>query len=146
MISYTDFLDKIKVEKRGDSLYIFCFIRKKWLVSTPEEVVRQAAVLYLISLGYSPAHITVERLVKVHSLKRRYDIVVSNKQGEHEILVECKAPSVPISQDTLDQAGNYNITLKGAHIWITNGHTNFAFQIDHQKKACTAIDSLPLPK
>jgi len=113
---------------------------------TPEEVVRQAAILYLKSIGYSLNHISVERQIKVVAVYKRYDIVTWDKNGQPLILVECKAPSASLNQTSIDQAGIYNLALRGTYIWLTNGHDNRVFYVDAQKKQYQEIDSLPLKR
>lgn len=143
MISIEDHLHQIRTKKLGEQIWIWCLIRSKWLILTPEEVVRQAALSYLTSLGYSPKHITVERQIIVHQLQKRYDIVVSDKLGNPYILVECKQPKESIKMSALEQAAIYNLTLTGQYMWVTNGHDHKIFEIDHQLKASRSIDSLP---
>lgn len=143
MISIEEHLQEIRTKKLGEQTWIWCAIRSKWLVLTPEEVVRQASLSYLTKLGYSSKHITVERQIIVNQLQKRYDIVVSDKSGTPYILVECKQPKESIKMSALEQAAIYNLTLTGQYMWITNGHDHKIFEIDHQLKASRSIDSLP---
>ena len=145
MISIEEHLQKLKTKRINDQTWIWCQIRTKWLVITPEEVVRQSALSYLIELGYSAKHITVERQIIVNQLQKRYDIVVSTKLGSPHILVECKQPNESIKMSALEQASIYNLTLTGRYMWITNGHDHRIFEIDHEQKTSRGIDSLPLP-
>lgn len=145
MISIEGHLQQLKTKRIGDQTWIWCLVRTKWLVITPEEVVRQAALSYLIGLGYPVKHITVERQIIVNQLQKRYDIVVSSKAGEPCILVECKQPKESIKMSALEQAAIYNLTLTGQYMWITNGHDHKIFEIDHQLKTSRSIDSLPSP-
>ena len=85
-------------------MYIVDLIRKKNLLLTPEEWVRQHCLHFLISeLGYPKSLINVEKQIKINGQLKRYDIVVYSSQGDVHILVECKAPSIAISQNTFDQ-------------------------------------------
>jgi len=145
LISIEGHLQLIKSKKQGEQVYIWCTVRSKWLVLTPEEVVRQAAISYLVDLGYSIKHITVERQIQVNQLSKRYDIVVSNKSGRPFILVECKQPKESISNSAIAQASIYNLTLTGRYIWLTNGYDHKLFEIDHDNKLAHRIDSLPSP-
>lgn len=145
MIHLDKYFPQLKTKKTKDSVLIFCFVRKKWLVATPEEVVRQSVVAYLLDHSVPYKHITVEKQISVGKLSKRYDVVVGNTKGAYEILVECKAPEVPINQAVIDQAGIYNLTLVGKYIWITNGHTNKIYEIDHLSKTSKEIEKIPLP-
>lgn len=101
---------------------IFCQIRKKWLVYTNEEVVRQALVQYLVEDKAVPKSlIAVERQVTCGKRPRRFDVCVLNPDGEAQLVAECKAPEVPLSAETLRQIGEYNLTLSADWLLITNG-------------------------
>lgn len=144
MLILSPYLQKIKIRKDLKGLETFCIIRKKWLVSTPEELVRQAAIQFLIDQGYSIGHISVEKQVHVNKLIRRYDIVVSNKSGEIIILVECKQPDLPLQQKTIDQISVYNLSLKSRCLWVTNGHNSLVYLIDYQRSTFKEVNFLPL--
>lgn len=115
--------DQIQLRTEDGQEYIFDAVRKKWLVCTPEEWVRQHAVQYLIALGYSIHHLQVESGLKTGFNSKRSDII-ANIGGKPEILVECKAPEVKLSQETFNQAFNYNNTIGAPIIWLTNGLQN----------------------
>lgn len=112
---------ELRTQRDGDSLRIWDGLRKKWLVCTPEEWVRQHCVGQLLTMGYSPHHMQVEQgLRTVHNMKR--SDLVAHVQGQPHILVECKAPHIKLSQNTFNQAFNYNQTIGAPFIWLTNGH------------------------
>jgi predicted type IV restriction endonuclease len=105
-----------------NKMAIFDEIRKKFVVLTPEEWVRQHVVQYLLlEKKYPKSLINVEKLVKVNGLNKRYDIVVFQPNGEIFLLIECKAPEVPISQQTFDQIARYNLQLNAQFLMVTNG-------------------------
>ena len=88
-----------KVKKQSGICLIFDIIRKKYVVLTPEEWVRQHVIHYLIGhKGYAPAAIAVERAVDLYGMSRRFDIVAFGKDGAPRLLIECKAPSVPLTR------------------------------------------------
>jgi hypothetical protein len=115
--------DQIQLKIEEGQEYVFDAVRKKWLVCTPEEWVRQHAVQYLIALGYSIHHLQIESGLKTGFNSKRSDII-ANIGGKPEILVECKAPEVKLSQETFNQAFNYNNTIGAPIIWLTNGLQN----------------------
>lgn len=103
-------------------------LRRKWLVATPEEWVRQNFILFLVDhLGYNPLHIRQEYPVTVGVLDQRADIVVCTDSGVPLMLVECKSSDVTLSNSTLDQAVRYNATIKAPYIVLTNGIKHFCF-------------------
>lgn len=107
-------------------------IRRKWLVLTPEERVRQLFIKHLIEgMGY-PAGLIVEEyaFTFANGKPQRADIVVFNKQGNPHLLVECKAPSVKITEATFRQISRYNAVIKAQNIVITNGLDHYSLSTD----------------
>ena len=124
--------------------YIFDEIRKKFVVLTPEEWVRQNTLQYLIQeKKYSTSFINVEKLVKVNRINKRYDIVVFNPDGSIFLLIECKAPEIQISQQTFDQIARYNLALKATFLMVTNGLNHYFCQMDFENEKYTFLKELP---
>ena len=145
MIDLSSYLKSIQFRKRNSVVEIFCIIRKKWLINTPEEVVRQTALSHLVYLGYGSGLISVEKTLTFNTMQRRYDIAVFNKGGSPTLIVECKEPKTPITQKVLEQISIYNLVTQCEHIWITNGHNHLIYQINVEDKTYQKVDSLPLP-
>ena len=111
-----------KVKKQNGTVMIFDIVRKKYVVLTPEEWVRQHVVHYLVEKkGYAISRVAVEREIELYGLKRRFDIVVFDRSGNPWLLVECKAPAVALTQKVFDQVFRYNLTLAAPYVAITNG-------------------------
>ncbi len=109
--------------------YIFDGIRKMWLLLTEEEWVRQNFVNYItVVLNYPSSFIALEKEIKLNDLKKRFDILIYNKQHQPWMLVECKEPKVALSEDVLQQVLRYNITVPVEFIIITNGENTIAWQ------------------
>ncbi|WP_177224168.1 type I restriction enzyme HsdR N-terminal domain-containing protein [Thermoflavifilum thermophilum] len=109
---------------RGQQRYIFDRIRKRYVALTPEEWVRQHVLHYLIDVaGYPSGLMAVEKRIPGHSQSRRADIVVYDPDLQPWMVVECKAPDVPLQEDTLMQIAGYNFPLQARYLFITNGHT-----------------------
>jgi len=126
-ITYPHIKPKIRRSENGEE--IFCIIRKKWLVITPEEWVRQNFLLYLINeMGYSASLISVEKGIKIGELSRRYDIVVYSKLMLPFIVVECKEMEVALSESTILQVLRYNSELQANFLIVTNGISCAAFE------------------
>ena len=123
---------------------IFDIIRKKFVVLTPEEWVRQHAIHFLISeKKYPAAHINVEKQLQLNDTVKRYDIVVFNKDGTIKIIVECKAPSIKTNQQTFDQIARYNLVLKSETLMVTNGLEHFFCIMDFTNKRYLFLKDLP---
>ena len=117
-----------------NKVYIFDVIRKKFVVSQPEEWVRQHWVHHLIEgKKYPKSLINVEKQLVINSLKRRYDIVVFNSDGSIRILIECKAPKIKIDQTTFDQIALYNMSLKAEYLIVSNGLEHFYCKMDFEQ-------------
>jgi len=133
-----------KIKQEEGNVYIFDEVRKKYLVLTPEEWVRQHFVQYLIrEKGYPKTCIRLEGGLKLNSLQKRTDIVLFNNSGEKILLVECKAPSIKISQDTFDQIARYNIIHKVPLLAVSNGLQHYYCEINHQTKGYKFLKELP---
>ncbi len=119
-------------------------IRKKFILLTPEEWVRLHTVQYLISeKNYPKSLINVEKQLKLGKRIKRYDVVVYKPSGEIHIIVECKAPSVKITQDTFDQIARYNMSLKANYLMVTNGLDHFYSMLDYELEQFKFLPSLP---
>ena len=123
---------------------IFDEIRKKFIIITPEEWVRQHVVQFLLQdKKYPKSHINVEKLLKINDLIKRYDVVVYNPDGSIFILVECKAPEIKISQHTFDQIARYNMTLNANYLMVTNGLNHYFCKMDYEKEKYDFLPELP---
>ncbi|MBK0368824.1 type I restriction enzyme HsdR N-terminal domain-containing protein [Flavobacterium agrisoli] len=123
---------------------IFDEIRKKFILLTPEEWVRQHMIQFLlVEKKYPKSLINVEKVLFVNGLRKRYDIVVYNSDGSICILVECKAPQITISQATFDQIAQYNMTLNSQFLMVTNGLNHYFCKIDAVKEQYHFLPEIP---
>ncbi len=138
-LNFPEFAFQI-VEQEQKKL-IFDKVRKKFIPLTPEEWVRQHCIEYLTTILKIPtSRIAVERGIKALKLNKRFDIVAFNQLGKAEILIECKAPQVEITQETVIQASVYNKTVHSSKLWITNGINHVWLEIINGE-----LTRLPLP-
>ena len=127
-----------------NKIAIFDIIRKKFILLTPEEWVRQHVVWFLIEeKKYPKSLVNVEKVITLNGHTKRYDIVVYNKNGGIEILVECKAPSVKIDQTTFDQIARYNMVLNANYLMVTNGLEQYYCQMDYINKKYSFLKEIP---
>jgi hypothetical protein len=133
-----------KLTDQNGQLTVFDELRKKNIIITPEEWVRQHFVQYLIRQKHYPKSlIKLEGGLKLHGMAKRTDIVVFNSFGQKILLVECKAPAVAITQATFDQAARYNMVHKVQLMVISNGLQHYYCRIDHQTETYKFIEELP---
>ena len=117
-----------KLKKLKGQTYIFDEVRKKWLVLSPEEWVRQHLIHFLIKQKKYPASlISIEKEIILNDLKKRYDIVVYNKQLQPIIVIECKAPYIELNQSVVEQALRYNLIIKASYLMLSNGVSDITF-------------------
>ncbi|MEB8328969.1 type I restriction enzyme HsdR N-terminal domain-containing protein [Flavobacteriaceae bacterium KMM 6897] len=127
-----------------NKVQIFDVIRKKFVVLQPEEWVRQHVVHHLMTdKSYPQSLINVEKQVKLHSMIKRYDVVVYNSDGTIEILVECKAPEIKITQTVFDQIARYNMQLKANYLMVTNGQDHYYCKMDLPEEKYTFLQHIP---
>lgn len=121
--------EAIKTQQREGINEIFDGIRKKWLLLTPEEWVRQNIIQFLLIKKHYPASlIAIEKEIKLGELKKRCDIVVYNREAQPWMIIECKEMNVSLSEKTLEQILRYHISLPAKYLVITNGSYSFGFE------------------
>jgi len=109
------------IRKDKDKFFIYDSVRKMSLLLTPEEWVRQHWIqYYLLEKGYAPSALLSEKKITLNGLTKRLDLVVTEKTLA-KILIECKAPSVPLSQKTFEQIARYNSIVNAEQILLSNG-------------------------
>ncbi|PMD98160.1 restriction endonuclease subunit R [Siphonobacter sp. BAB-5405] len=120
---------------------IFCGLRKKWLVLTPEEWVRQHFVALLVgTYAYPKSLLKIEGGLSVYKTAKRSDLVMYDRDGLPFLLVECKAPEVKITTPVLEQALRYNHVIKAPYVALSNGMEHFVFQLDPAGKLSRLTD------
>ncbi len=133
-----------KIQRKDNNNEIFDVIRKKYVVLTDEEWVRQHCIAYLIDEKKYPASLmTVEKGLVVNGLKKRTDIVVFDKNAAPKLIIECKAPHIAINNDVFDQIARYNMTLKVNFLIVTNGLQHFCCVINYQEGSYKFLEEVP---
>ncbi|PXX99012.1 restriction endonuclease subunit R [Marinifilum breve] len=123
---------------------IFDSIRKKYVVLTPEEWVRQNFIRFLVEEKDYPASlIAVEKKVDVNLLPQRSDIVLYNSNANPIMIVECKASKIKITQDVFNQIARYNMKLRVPFLVVTNGLRHFCCYMDYEKKSFKFLGDIP---
>ena len=123
----------MRLKKQGTQTLIFDFIRKKWLVLTPEEWVRQHLVNYLVTeKKIMASSISIEKELTLNDIKKRYDVVVYNRSLQPYLIVECKAPYIALDRQVVEQALRYNLTVKAELLMITNGVSDLVFNLKNE--------------
>ncbi|MHB1920794.1 MAG: type I restriction enzyme HsdR N-terminal domain-containing protein [Chitinophagaceae bacterium] len=114
------------VQKKEGKTLIFDEIRKKYVVLTPEEWVRQNMIRYLIRIKhFPPTLMSIEKEIMLGTLKKRYDLVIYNRDSLPWMMVECKSLDIPISDKTLEQILRYHQVLAVHYLVLTNGKQTY---------------------
>ncbi|WP_233375846.1 type I restriction enzyme HsdR N-terminal domain-containing protein [Maribellus sp. CM-23] len=124
--------------------WIFDGIRKKFVVLTPEEWVRQNFIQYLKNeKKYPENRMAVEKQIMVNGKSRRFDLLIYSKSGQAQLIAEFKAPNVKITQDTFDQVVRYNMALRVEQVVVSNGLQHFACEIDYVNNSYRFLREIP---
>ena len=135
----------LTLTRKDNVIFVNCLIRKKKIVLTPEEWVRQHYINYLsVHLLYPLSFISVEKELNYFGLKKRWDIVVYNNLFDPIILVECKAPNIKLNQEALKQVFTYQNKLNCEFIVLSNGIKHSNWQVDQLKKKITEVYEIPI--
>ncbi len=127
----------------GGQLQIFDPVRKKYVALTPEEWVRQHLILYLNSEKQVPLHMMAsERGLSINRMTKRFDLVVYNLSGKPALIVECKAPTVALSEDVFFQIARYNLALKVNYLLVSNGLQHLFGVIDYSTGNLALADEI----
>lgn len=136
----TDLRTKITAGKTS----VFDILRKKWVRMTPEEEVRQRFIGMLKEQMKYPISLMANEVeIKHNGNSMRADTVVYNKQGKPVAIIEFKAPSVQISNKTVDQIAIYNITFKVPYLILSNGITHFCLKVDFENRHFEPMNAFP---
>jgi hypothetical protein len=120
---------EFRIKKEGGKEFIFDALRKKWLLLTPEEWVRQNFLQYLIKIkNYPAALIALEKEIQLGELKKRFDVLIYNKDHQPWMMIECKSAEIKLNDAVLQQALRYNISVPVEFIVITNGSFTYGWQ------------------
>lgn len=134
----------LRIKEDDGKTKVFDPLRKKFVVLTPEEYVRQHFTEWLRKDLHYPASIMANEIgIEVNNTKKRCDTVVYNSDGTPLMIVEYKAPEVNVTQDTFDQIVRYNLTLKAKYLVVSNGLNHYCCVIDYRNNSYQFIPSIP---
>lgn len=141
-LNLPDFSNILQINKHKNTIYDP--YRKKHVVLTPEEWVRQNFLAFMVHhLSYSAGLISVEMPIELNGLKRRCDIVAFDNLGKPRLIVECKATSINISQKTFTQIATYNLKLKVDFLVVSNGLNHYCCKMNYANNSYTFLKEIP---
>lgn len=134
----------LRIRRTGPRPEVWDALRRKWLVLTPEEWVRQHFIRFLTgTYGIDPYRIVQEQPLRIDGFALRADIVVYSRQAEPQLIVECKAAGVEITQEVFNQVAHYNIQLGVPYLVVTNGLRHYCCEIDRTARNYRFIREIP---
>lgn len=143
-LNLTSYQDQLKVKVSGEERSLWDPFRKKWLKLTPEELVRQLLIRCLIDTkGYPKNAVAMEKALQVYGMPKRFDACIMDQHARPWMLVECKAPEVPLDTKVLEQALQYGITLQVPYLLLSNGRTHYLFATTQALRALAAFPEYP---
>ena len=135
---------EFRIREKPGNQDIFDVVRHKFVALTPEEWVRQNFIRYLVEeKKVPPVMLAVERSLSLNKLTKRTDILVFGESGKPLMIVECKAPTVAITQKVFEQIGRYNLALRVSYLAVTNGMQHYCARIDFNKNAWAFLEAIP---
>lgn len=125
-------------------MLIFDFLRQKWIVLTPEEWVRQHFTHFLVEhKGYPRTLMANEVTLHVGPVSRRADTVLYRRDLTAQMILEYKAPTVPITQKVFEQIGRYNIALRVDYLVVSNGLNHYCCRMDYAQHRYQYLSDIP---
>ena len=134
----------IEIKSINSKNYIFDLLRKKHLILTPEEWVRQNLVSYFINdLNYPKGLIKTESSLKYNNLKKRSDILIYNNDMTHYMIVECKSYKMKLNKSHLNQSAMYNKIYRSRYLMVSNGMEHIVCEYDWENETFKFRNSIP---
>lgn len=138
------FKKELQLKKRKGVIYIYDPIRKRDMIQTPEEIVRQLTIQYLVAeKGFRPNKLAVEKMLIVNERNKRFDILAYDDATAPLLLVECKAPSISITESAFEQISSYNLVLRVPYLLVTNGVDSYCCKMDYEQNSFEFIKEVP---
>lgn len=137
-------LCRLQIQDEEGKLRVFDSLRKKFLILTPEEWVRQHIIHYLVAFKHYPRSLfALEKGVKYNQIQKRFDILVLDRRGLPFLLIECKAPAVSLSQQTAEQIAVYNKSIGAKFLAISNGMQHLCLEYDKDSGSFKQLRDFP---
>lgn len=144
-LNLNSYKSNLNINSESGKPTLFDPIRKRQIIVTPEEYVRQLLIQYLlIEKAISPTKILVEKEIILANRKKRFDLVILDNKNEPIILIECKRHTEVLDNKVFSQAGYYNLSVTAKYIMITNGPSTLISEIDFENKNFKFLDHFPI--
>ena len=123
----------LDISRSGGQLFVRCLVRKKNIVLTPEEWVRQHFISYFLNdLAYPKGLLTIEKKIQYGAMEKRWDLATFMPNRECFLLLECKAPTIPITKAVFEQSLTYFKGLQSRFLVLSNGIEHVIYKKDEE--------------
>ena len=134
----------LRLSQREGQTAVFDPLRRRYVRLTPEEWVRQHFVHYLIHhKGYPEGLLANEVSLSLNQTAKRCDTVLYDQHAHPRMIVEYKAPTVPLTQKVFDQIYRYNTVLRVEWLIVSNGLQHVVCHLNLQKGTCEFLPQVP---
>ncbi|MEE2953592.1 MAG: type I restriction enzyme HsdR N-terminal domain-containing protein [Bacteroidota bacterium] len=134
----------LKIKLVNEITQVFDEVRRKFIVFTPEERVRQYIIHFLRAYkNYPFSLMKLEHTLKYYKLSCRADVVIYNTFGQPMMMIECKSPSIKLTRDVFNQITKYNFDLKVPYLLVSNGIEHFCCHIDYDNNKINFLNDIP---
>lgn len=135
---------KISIRRMNGREQIFDILRRKFVALTPEEWVRQHFIHFLTEhKGYPPTLLSNEVQLRIGDKSVRADSVLYDNHLRPRMIVEYKAPTVPLTQKVFDQISAYNLLLHVDYLIVSNGLQTYACKMDYDNSTYVFLTDIP---
>lgn len=135
---------EFKIIENDGTLSVLDSLRKKYLILTPEEWVRQHMIRYLVEFKQFPKSLfALEKRILYNNLQKRFDILVLDRNGSPFLLIECKAPEIKLTQKTVEQVAVYNKSIGASFMGISNGRQHLFLKFNKCDQKYEQLSDLP---
>ena len=134
--------NSLKIKENRGKRYVFDPIRKNWFLLSKEEWVRQIFI-GVLSMYFSPAHISIEKKIKLQHVEKRFDLVVMDRSMNPYVLAEFKNPNIEINEKVFEQIALYNTRLKAPFLLVSNGIHHYLCEVNLTTGAYHFLEAIP---
>lgn len=135
---------ELRLKRKNDEVFVWCVIRKKELLCTPEEWVRQHIIHDLINNKKIPIGlIASEYALNYNGRSKRADIVIFDRNNKPLMIIECKATNIAITEETLFQIAQYNFQLQVPYLMMSNGLNHVYCELKTEATGIKYLEEFP---
>ena len=135
----------LKLSSKAGRIYVQCLLRRKPILLTQEEWVRQHLISFLhYQQGFPLEKMAIEKEIQYDGFKRRWDLVIYDEKFQAQVLLECKAPQIKLSHEVFIQIATYQSKIQAPYLILSNGLVHLIYEVDFSKKTLKKCLSFPV--